>query len=83
MIALRNNLMHLWISNINTSYETLNYCFTFFIPIIERNFPNDLDKIFNMIWYWDWVIFEGYLIEQLDIDKIPYSKYIKENFLIE
>lgn len=55
----------------------------FFISIIEKYFPKDLEKILNMVWYWDEAIFEWYLIEQLDDYNISYSKHIKEIFIIK
>jgi len=80
MIKIRNNLVHSWLSNWNTAYETLYFWFTILIPTVEKYFPKDLEAIFEVIWYWDECIFEDYLLEQLDSYNISYSQTIKKRF---
>jgi hypothetical protein len=81
IIKIRNSLTHFGITWTDFSYEALKFIFDVFIPILEKDFPNDLNHLMNCLGYRDEGIFEWYLIEQLDLHKIQYSIFIKNKFI--
>ena len=75
----RNGLFHFSDKEIAPDFS-LKFLFEIIIPFIEKEFPDDLEIIFEYMGEYDEVIFEGYLIEQLEQNNIEYSDIIKRKF---
>jgi hypothetical protein len=75
----RNKLFHFAEYEISAEFG-LRFLFELIIPFIEQEFPNDLEKIFEYMEWYDECVFEGYLIEQLEQYNILYSSLIKRKF---
>ncbi len=75
----RNELFH-FASGVIDSSTTLKLLFGVVIPFLEKYFPKDLHTYFDYLSEYDDAIFENYLIEQLDLHNIGYSKTIDNKF---
>lgn len=85
IINKRNQLVHFWINDHDYSENSkivLKFIFEIIMPILEENYKNDLEYVFDWLYHRDEYIFwnDDWFIELLESYEIKFSKLIRKKF---